>query len=114
MGMATAEDALDGNWKPAHDDMISKHTIRINLDALDTGKNYFFRICTKNAAGHSQWVTVGPICCAEKIEEPKINIPRALNKRIKVPVSEEIHLSVPFQGDKPINTDFTMSNTVSG
>lgn len=59
-------------------------------------------------------LTVGPICCAEKIEEPKINIPRQLNKRIKVPVNEKIHLSVPFQGDKPINTDFTMSNTVSG
>ena len=48
--------------------------------------------------------TVGPICCAEKIEEPKINLPRQLNKRIKVPVNDKIHLSVPFQGDKPINT----------
>ena len=129
MGMAVAEDAQESLWKPAHDDMISKHTIRINLDALDTGKNYFFRICTQNAAGRSQWVTVtrgfnffffclflgfdlslillftvGPICCAEKIEEPKINLPRQLNKRIKVPVNDKIHLSVPFQGDKPINT----------
>ena len=100
MGMAKAEDALESKWEPAHDNLIDKMTIRINLDALDTGKNYFFRICTQNAAGRSQWVTVGPICCAEKIEDPKINIPRSLNKRIKVPVTEKIHLSVPFQGKR--------------
>ena len=52
----------------------------------------------KNAAGRSEWVTVGPICCAESIQEPRINVPRHLNKKIQVPVGEKIHLSIPYQG----------------
>jgi len=98
MGKAKAEDAIDSNWKPARDELIDAKSIKINLTALDTGKNYFFRICTQNAAGRSKWVTVGPICCAESIEEPKINVPRHLNRRIKVPIGEKLHLNIPFQG----------------
>ena len=98
MGKAKAEDATEENWNDARDKLLDARTIKINLDALDTGKNYYFRICTVNKAGNSRWVYIGPICCAESIEEPKITIPRALNKLIKVPVGEKLHLNVPFQG----------------
>lgn len=98
MGKANAEDAREDAWVDAKDKLLSAQTITINLDALDTGKNYYFRICTVNAAGKSKWVYVGPICCAESIEDPQIVLPRALKKRVTVPVGQKIHLNVPIQG----------------
>ena len=41
----------DCNWKPARDELIDAKSIKINLTALDTGKNYFFRICTQVSIG---------------------------------------------------------------
>ena len=98
MGKANANDAKENLWEDAQDKLLDAKTIKIDLDALATGKNYYFRICTVNKAGNSKWVYVGPICCAESIEDPKIVIPRALNKLIKIPVGEQIHLNIPFQG----------------
>ena len=98
MGKAVAEDASEESWENARDKLLDANTIKIDLESLDTGKNYFFRICTVNKAGQSKWVTVGPICCAEAIEEPRINIPRLYNKLITVPVGQKLHLNIPFQG----------------
>jgi hypothetical protein len=89
----------DSAWKDAKDGaLIDAKSVKVNLDKLDTGKNYMFRICTKNAAGQSKWVNLGPICCASAVEDPKINLPRALQRKLKVKVGEKLHINVPFQG----------------
>ena len=50
----------------------------VTLPRLATGKNYMFRMCSKNSAGSSDWVGLGPVCCAANVEDPKVknkNIP---------------------------------------
>ena len=92
MGRATIEDADEDAWGPAKKDLIDAKSIKINLDQLETGKNYYFRICTVNKAGQSRWVYVGPVCCAEAIEDPKICLPRALNKLVKPGLTEYLQI----------------------
>lgn len=73
---------------------------KIDLTKLTTGATYRFRICTENIAGRSEWVNIGPIICAESVEDAKINIPRAyaIGKRIKVKMGDPIKLIIPFEG----------------
>lgn len=54
------------------------------LDGLETGKTYMFRMAAENAAGKSKWTTVGPIVCAEAVEDPRIIVPRAIARFVKV------------------------------
>ena len=75
----------------------------MTLPRLATGKNYMFRMCSKNSAGSSDWVGLGPVCCAANVEDPKVVLPRALKKQLKINVGEKLHINVPFQGaPKPI------------
>ena len=69
-----------------------------NLDGLETGKSYLFRIATQNAAGKSKWTTLGPIVCAHEIIDPRIVVPRALTRLIQVPVGQKIHLNIVYEG----------------
>ena len=75
------------------------------FDGLETGKTYMFRIAAKNAAGNSKWTTVGPICCAEAVEDPRILMPRVLCRLVKVrfvsilflKMINQMYLSLPNQ-----------------
>ena len=80
-----------GNLVPAADtDVIVK--------ALAVGKNHMFRLRAKNSAGFSTFAQVGPACCAANVEEPKILLPRVLQKQTKINVGDKLHLNIPFQG----------------
>ena len=80
-----------GNLVPAADtDVIVK--------ALDVGKNFMLRLRAKNSAGYSGFAQVGPVCCAANVEEPKILLPRVLQKQTKINVGDKLHLNIPFQG----------------
>ena len=59
-----------------------------NLDGLETGKSYLFRIATQNAAGKSKWTTLGPIVCAHEIIDPRIIVPRAMENKFEESVIE--------------------------
>ena len=69
-----------------------------NLDGLETGKSYLFRIATQNAAGKSKWTTLGPIVCAHEIIDPRVIVPRALTRLIQVPVGQKLHLNIQYEG----------------
>lgn len=95
----------DAEYKDAPCGTIDPSLNNINFDRLETGASYYFRICTENSAGRSEWREIGPIICAEEVQAAKINIPReyANNKRINVPVGNPIKLIIPFCGKpKPI------------
>ena len=57
-----------------------------------------FRMSSKNNAGASEWSTLGPVCCAALVEDPKVLLPRVLKKAVKVNVTDKLHLNVPFHG----------------
>jgi len=99
-GLKTANpaDAKDEAWKDAVAGYVDAADSAVQLSRLETGKNYMFRMCSKNSAGASSWTSLGPVCCAANVEEPKILLPRALKKCLKINVNEKLHLNVPFQG----------------
>jgi hypothetical protein len=97
----------DSEYSEAPGGTITSDMTTIDFDKLECGASYYFRICTENSAGRSEWREIGPIICAEEVVTAKILIPRcyANNKRICVPVGNEIKLIIPFCGQpKPICT----------
>merc|ERR1711981_1135730 len=97
--MCTKGDAL-GEWGEAPCGIIKPPSTNIDLTKLKTGATYRFRICTENIAGRSEWIEIGPVICAESVEDAKINIPRAYaaGKRIKVKLGDPIKHIIPFEG----------------
>lgn len=92
-------------WQDAPCGMMDPKSTRIDITKLETGKSYRFRICTLNSAGRSEWAYVGPIICAEAVEDAKIHIPRNYNKKIKILVGSPLKLIIPFSGKpKPVIT----------
>jgi hypothetical protein len=90
----------NGEWEPSNSGKLDKTCTSVELKKLLTARAYFFRICTKNIAGVSDWKTIGPIICAETVEDAKIMVPRpyAAGKKIKIKVGSPIKLIIPFQG----------------
>ena len=77
-------DCEDDEW---HDWSRTKVKPDLNsqvLTGLETGKTYMFRMAAENAAGRSKWTTMGPVICAEQVEDPRIMLPRVLSRLVKV------------------------------
>jgi hypothetical protein len=92
-------------WGAAPCGMVNPKSCKVDITQLDTGKSYKFRVCTQNSAGRSKWAYIGPIICAEAVEDAKITIPRNYNKKIKVLVGQPLKLIIPFNGKpKPVVT----------
>lgn len=96
-------------WGEAPCGVVTPNMTSIDMSKLQTGASYYFRICTENLAGRSEWREIGPIICAEMVEDAKINIPRhyANGKRIKVVVGDPLKLIIPFQGKPKPVVDWT-------
>lgn len=97
----------DAGWKKAMiaGSIVPAADTDVIVKGLDTGKNYMLRVRSKNSAGFSSWAQAGPACCAANVEEPKVLLPRILQKQTKINVGEKLHLNIPFQGSpKPIIT----------
>ena len=90
--------ATEEGWKEAVAGYVDATESSVNLVRLTTGKNYMFRMTAKNQAGSSSWATLGPVCCAASVEDPKILLPRNLKKTLKINVNDKVHVNVPFQG----------------
>ena len=90
--------ATEDGWKEAVAGYVDPSESAVNLVRLTTGKNYMFRMSAKNQAGASSWATLGPVCCAASVEDPKILLPRNLKKALKINVNDKVHVNVPFQG----------------
>lgn len=54
----------EGVWKPTQEGLVDKKLTKINLDKLQTGKKYAFRIAAVNKVGLSPYAEVGPAVCA--------------------------------------------------
>ena len=81
------------------DRLMSADTLEINMDSLQTGKNYMFRICTENRAGRSKWVYIGPIMCAQSLINPRIIMPKAYRSPgITVKAGEMLQMVIPYEG----------------
>merc|ERR1712088_1212962 len=92
-------------WGEAPCGLVDPKSTRIDITKLETGKSYKFRVCTTNSAGRSKWEYLGPIICAEAVEDAKITIPRNYNKKIKILVGQPLKLIIPYQGKpKPVIT----------
>merc|ERR1719454_2024627 len=59
-------------WGEAPCGLVDPKSTRIDITKLETGKSYKFRVCTTNSAGRSKWEYLGPIICAEAVEDAKI------------------------------------------
>ena len=68
------------------------------IKGLAVGKNHLFRVRSKNSAGFSSWAQCGPVNCAAQVEEPKVLLPRVLQKQVKVTLGDKLHLNIPVQG----------------
>ena len=90
----------DDGWKNCMiaGSIVAPAEQNIVLKGLATGKNHLFRMRSKNSAGTSNWLQVGPVCCAANVEAPKVLLPRVLQKQTKITLGEKIHLNIPFQG----------------
>jgi hypothetical protein len=88
------------DWGEAPCGVIDRTMSSIDITKLQTGASYYFRICTENIAGRSEWREIGPIICAESVEAAKINLPRCFQnkKRIKIIVGEPLKFIIPFCG----------------
>ena len=73
----------DDGWEDWHR-KIGADATSADLEGLETGKSYCFRIATKNAAGKSKWTTFGPVICAEEVIDPAITVPRKMTRLIQV------------------------------
>merc|ERR1711990_1114301 len=83
----------------------ASYQLQVVVKALDVGKNFMLRLRAKNSAGYSTFAQVGPVCCAANVEDPKILLPRILQKQTKINVGDKLHLNIPFQGSpQPIIT----------
>ena len=81
------------------DKLIDEDTFQIDMDNLETGKNYMFRICTQNKAGRSKWVYIGPIMCCQSLINPRIKIPKAYrNPGITVRAGDMLQMVIPYEG----------------
>ena len=91
---------VDDGWKKAliSGPLVPAADTDVVVKALDVGKNFMLRLRAKNSAGYSDFAQVGPVCCAANVEEPKILLPRILQKQTKINVGDKLHLNIPFQG----------------
>ena len=96
---------LKKNWEDANKGkLINPDTLQINMENLETGKNYMFRICTVNAAGRSKWVYLGPILCAGSVIDPRLLIPKEMiicNHRLRYSLYNVVYNIVT--SDVPLN-----------
>ena len=93
-------DLTDDGWKACMivGSIVPPADQSVVLKGLSVGKNHVFRMRSKNSAGASNWMQVGPVCCAANVEAPKVLLPRVLQKQCKITLGEKIHLNIPFQG----------------
>lgn len=87
-------------WGEAPTGVVSPSMTNVDITKLECGASYYFRICTENIAGRSEWREIGPIICAEAVESAKICLPRNMQnkKKIKVIVGQPLKFNIPFCG----------------
>lgn len=75
----------------------SKH-LEHEIKGLKELSEMFFRVCSKNEKGNSEYIEVGPIVVKDYIIAPEANLEEYPTGQISVRLGHNVHIELPYKG----------------
>lgn len=81
-------------WAPAGTNKHCEHEVTKLKELTDM----FFRVCSKNEKGNSDFTEIGPIKVKDYIIPPEANLEEYPDGQVKVRIGHNVHIELPYRG----------------